>query len=556
MNPSELDGLSIASLAKLIERKQVSPVEVTAAAFERIDALNPALNAFITTVPEQALEAARRAERDIAAGRWKGPLHGVPIAHKDVLLTEGVRTTAHSATLADFVPDHAATAVERLEAAGAILMGKLNTFEFACGGTEHFGVPVNPWDGARTTGGSSAGSAASVATGLVFGATGTDTGGSIRAPSSYCGVVGLKPSYGRISRHGVLPLSWSLDHVGPMARTAVDVAIMLESLAGFDAKDPSSSREPVDAYLGAVGGPDGGDALGVRDMRLGVPRDWFGPPVTEEVAVAVGAAIGELERAGAELVPVDLPQARHSMAAVFAIMSPEATMAHLDRLRVSGALYAPMTRHTVLLGACLEGSAYLRGQQARHQMYLELEGVLEVVDALVWPTTYRPAPPVSEQESWTAVQTQLTNLTGHPSVSVPCGFSPDGLPIGLLVTGRMMDEATILRIAAAYQRTTSWHERRPEVPAGQRPPTSRPYRFSSPPNDLDARDRGRLLDRVSASLQRLGLPELEGDVEHLAGALNTVQQGLDAMSGDVPTDLEPLVHQHIGRVPVRPAPSG
>lgn len=549
MTTPEIATHSIASLARSIARRELSPVDVVAALLERIERLDPALNAYITVAAEQAMAAAREAEREIASGRHRGPLHGVPVAHKDVLLTRGMRTTAHSRTLEDFVPDEDAAAVERLTEAGAVLLGKLNTYEFACGGTERFGVPVNPWDPTRTTGGSSAGAGAAVAAGMCFGATGTDTGGSIRAPASYCGVVGLKPSYGRVSRHGVFALSWSLDHVGPMARTAKDAAILLDAMAGFDPRDPSSSRTRSGSFAEAAGGLDPDGVPEVAGLTLGVPRDRFGASISADVAAAVETAIAELERAGATIRTVDLPSATHSLTACFAIMCPEATLAHEARLRSRGEQYAAITRQTLLLGACLDGMDYLRAQRARHAMYREIEDVLRDVDALVWPSMHQCAPKVSEPESWAALQTQLSNLTGHPSVSVPCGFSSSGLPVGLLVTGRMMDDATVLRVAAAYQGVTDWHETAPRIDEHHRPPDSKPYAFASLVGQANEGEREQLVDHVVGCLRRRGLPVIDSDIEPLASTLRFVRLGLATIGDDVDEHIEPLVHQHIEHVP-------
>jgi aspartyl-tRNA(Asn)/glutamyl-tRNA(Gln) amidotransferase subunit A len=548
MSSQGLESQTIASLAALLVKRSVSPVELTELMLLRIERMNPALNAYITVVPERALEAAKRAEAAIAAGDYRGPLHGIPIAHKDVLLTAGVRTTAHSVTLQDHVPTQDATVVARLDAAGAVMLGKLNTYEFACGATEGFGVPVNPWNVGRTTGGSSAGPAAAPAASLCFGATGTDAGGSNRGPAAYCGLVGIKATYGRVSRSGVLSASYSLDHVGPLARTVLDAAIMLQAMSGFDPRDPASSRRPVPNYVAATGGLDGGGRADLRGLRVGVPRAWVEEQVAHDVAMAVGAAVTELEQLGAVVVPVELASAKLSMAAAFGILFPEATSAHAERLRSELHRLAPFTRHTLMMGACTSGLDYILAQQARHAMLAELERCFRNVDAIAWPTTARTAPPVDRPERWTTVQTQLTNLTGHPSLTVPCGFDSDGLPIGLHLTGRMFDEETVLGLAAAYERATEWHTRRPEVPLDHRPPRSKPYALGTLEGVPDA-EHSSLIEDVRRGLGRYGIPVLDEDLEPLAGRLYRLRAGLAALKDGDHRSLEPLVHQHVAHVP-------
>jgi aspartyl-tRNA(Asn)/glutamyl-tRNA(Gln) amidotransferase subunit A len=548
MHSPDLGSQTIASLATLLARRSVSPVELTEVMLERIERLNPALNAYITVVPERALEAAERAEAEIGAGDHRGPLHGIPIAHKDVLLTAGVRTTAHSRTLEDHIPTQDATVVTRLDAAGAVMLGKLNTYELACGATESYGVPVNPWNVNRTTGGSSAGPAAAAAAGLCFGATGTDAGGSNRGPASYCGLVGIKATYGRVSRFGALSVSYSLDHVGPLARTVLDAAIMLQAMSGFDPRDPASSRRAVPDLVAAAGGLDGGGPADIRGLRVGVPRAWVEEQVADDVAMAVGAAITELEQLGAVVVPVELPAARLSLAAAFGILSPEATSVHAERLRSEGYRLAPFTRHALMMGASLSGLDYILAQQARHAMLAELERCFRDVHALAWPTTAHTAPPVDRPERWTTVQTHLTNLTGHPSLSVPCGFDRDGLPIGLHLTGRMFDEETVLGLAAAYERATEWHTRRPEVPLDHRPPRSKPYALATLER-VPIADRPSLVEDVRRGLGRFEIPVLDEDIEPLAGRLYGLRAGLAALKDGDHRGLEPLVHQHVTLVP-------
>lgn len=534
----------------MLRRRQLSPVELTEAMLERISVLNPALNAFITVLGEEALEAASRAESEIMAGRYLGPLHGVPIAHKDVYLTQGVRTTAHSQVLSDFIPSTSATVVERLAAHGAILLGKLNTYEFACGATERFGVPVNPWDTRRTTGGSSAGSGAAVSASMCFAATGTDTGGSIRSPASYCGVVGLKPTYGRISRAGILPVSWSLDHAGFLTRTAHDAAIMLAATTGYDPRDASSvnaspERLPEQPWASTTEGPPD-----VRGLRLGVPHALFEGMVTTEVRHLAYDAVDEFRSLGVSTHDVALPSTTLSAAALQVIMAVEATTFHRKWLKQAPQAYAPFTRHKLLVGACLGGMEYLRAQQLRHAIFQDVQRALEQVDALIWPTTYCPAPRVDEPEVPTGVQTRLTNLTGNPSISIPCGFTSEGLPVGVQINGRLFGEATILLLAEAYEHAAPWWRRWPDVSALQPPPVSKPYATPTRPENLAESDLNRLYDQIRCRMRDLDLPLLEEDLEPLAFSLHGILATLEEAGEGRYVDLEPPIHQHISHLPV------
>lgn len=537
--------MDIATLAGSIERREVSPVELVEACLRRVEEHNPALNAFITVTADLAMASARRAEEEILRGRYRGPLHGIPIAHKDVIKTRGVRTTAHSRALDGSPPEVDATVVRLLAEAGAVSLGKVNTYEFACGATESYGVPLNPWDQARTTGGSSAGSVSAVADALCFGATGTDTGGSIRGPSSYCGVVGFKPTYGTVGRTGVYPLSWSLDHVGPITRTARDAALMYQAMLGADSEDPSHvgmarvRRRPMTEFA-----REEASESDLRGKRIGVPASWLTEGVDESIYTAQTAAIQVLESQGAEIRIVSMPLARHSMAAVHGIIAPEATAAHASRLRLRGRDYAAFTRQAVLLGTCLPASTYLRAQTVRRALWSEVESVLREVDLLVWPTTRQVAPPVREPETWGVIQTQLLNLTGHPSLSVPCGFDSSGLPIGMLITGRMFDDAMVLRAAMAYQAVTPWQLRRPEIDLTLQPLASKPY-ASGRLEGVGAPKRIQLEQAVVGALRSQDLPAVEEDVLGLATSLHAVVEGLAEVPEEVIARFEPLVHHHV-----------
>ncbi len=452
----------------MIATKAVSPVEVVREHLDRI-ARFESLRAYITVCGEAALEAARAAETAITAGGPLAPLHGVPIALKDLFDVGGVRTTGGSLILKDHVPADDATVVRRLRAAGAIVLGKLNMHEFAYGPEGlnfHYGHARNPWDAAseRIAGGSSSGSGVAVAAGLAAGALGSDTGGSIRIPASLCGITGLKPTYGRVSRAGALPLSWSMDHVGPMTRSAADCALMLRAMAGYDAADPTTSVLPVPDYAAALSGE-------VKGLRVGLLRDFFLDSAASEVKAAVEQAAHTLARAGAVVDEVSLPLMPHVAAASFAVVASEALAYHAANLRTRAAEYQPDVRERLMMGIFVSGLHYVRAQQVRVLARAEVDGALARRDVLLAPSTPIAATLIGERHALigdTAADvraslvryTRVFNLSGHPACSLPCGFTQGGLPIGMQVVGRPFDEATVLRAADAYQRLTDFHTRR------------------------------------------------------------------------------------------------
>jgi aspartyl-tRNA(Asn)/glutamyl-tRNA(Gln) amidotransferase subunit A len=470
MPPDDLTRLSIAEGGDLVRRRTVSPVELTRAHLDRIRRLDRDLLAYITVLCDEALAAAAAAEREIAAGGYRGPLHGIPIALKDLVLTRGLRTTCGSRILRDWVPDADATVTRRLADAGAILLGKLNLHEFAYGPTgvnPHYGTSRNPWDRRRIPGGSSSGSGVAVAAGLAAGALGTDTGGSVRIPAALCGIVGLKPTYGRVSRAGVIPLAWSLDHVGPMTRTVTDAALMLQVLAGRDPADPSSVAVPVPDYRRAMQGE-------VRGLRLGLPKDLFFERLNPEVRAAVLAAARSLEGLGAVVEEVPLAKIHHAGPASFAIIASEATAYHEPYLRARAAEYGEDVRARLTTGQFVLAHQYLKAQRARQVIRAEVDAVLTRVDALLTPTTPVPAPGLEEREVtvdgltedarwWLIRCTRPINVTGHPALSVPCGVTAAGLPIGLQLVGRFFDEATLLRIGHAFEAVSPARDRWPPV---------------------------------------------------------------------------------------------
>jgi aspartyl-tRNA(Asn)/glutamyl-tRNA(Gln) amidotransferase subunit A len=467
---SDLVWAPMTALARMIATKAISPVEVVRAHLERIAALDGSLRAYVTVCGDAALEAAHAAEAALMAGGPLGPLHGVPYALKDLYDTAGVRTTGGSRIFAERVPTTDATVVRRLTGAGAILLGKLNMVEFAYGPeglNPHYGHPRNPWDAAtpRMAGGSSSGSGVAVATGLAPGALGSDTGGSIRIPASLCGITGLKPTYGRVSRAGVLPLAWSMDHVGPMTRTVADSALMLGVMAGYDPADPSTSVLPVPDYLAALTGD-------VKGLRVGVLRDHFLEGAAPAVRTAVEAAVKTLAAAGAVVDEVKLERVALAAAGSLAVVATEALAYHAELLRTRGAEYDPDVARRLRVSAFVSGVHYVRAQQVRALVREEVDAALARRDVLLAPATPVAAPALDERQvalgdSTSDVRSALLrftrpfNFSGHPACAVPCGFTAAGLPVGMQLVGRPFDEATVLRAADAFQRMTDFHTRRP-----------------------------------------------------------------------------------------------
>ena len=468
---SDLPYLTLAEAAREIAARRLSPVKLTQAVLERAERLNGTLNAYITITADSALHDARDAEAAIARGEYRGPLHGVPIALKDLFPTQGVRTTGGARILADRVPEEDCTVVARLKEAGAVLLGKLNMHELAFGVTSvnpHYGPVRNPWDTERIAGGSSGGSAAATAAAMCVASLGSDTGGSIRIPACLCGIVGLKPTYGRVSRHGVLPLSWSLDHVGPMARTAEDAALLLGAIAGHDPRDPSSLDTPVPDYAAEL-------SRGVDGLRIGVVGGDLVLALHPEVDAAVAQALEVLEGLGAHLVrDFVVPWVEHASAANTTILSAEAATYHQRDLDARPDDFGRDVYDRLTVGRLLPATAYITAQQARRRVREELAKALEQVDLLALPMVPVPAPRIgegsvqlggSQVDARTALTryTGLFNLAGLPALSVPCGFTADGLPVGFQLAGRPLDEAMVLRAAHAYQQATSWWERRPPL---------------------------------------------------------------------------------------------
>jgi aspartyl-tRNA(Asn)/glutamyl-tRNA(Gln) amidotransferase subunit A len=464
----DLCDLPLLDVAEKIRTRQISPVDVTERVLARIGAHDDTLNAFITVLSEQARQHAREAEREILAGRYRGPLHGVPVSIKDLFVTKGIRTTAGSRVLADYVPDHDATVVERLRTAGAIVVGKTNMLEFAYAAVHpDYGPTPNPWDPARSSSGSSSGSAVAVATGMGYGSIGSDTGGSIRLPAAYCGIVGLKPTYGRVSRHGGFPVSWSADHFGPMTRTAGDAAALLGAVAGEDPRDPTSGSVPVPDYLAELDD-------GVTGKRIGISDLFLRQHVDPTVQLLIDQAIATLEHLGATIEEIKLPPPSEAVAALLAILMPEATVYHLPWLREQPENYSSAVRERLELGAITPAVSYIQGQQVRRRIIDEFLTAMEPVDLLITPTGPTAAT-LLEGDLITGVQADpqvLTalihfcgpfNLTGFPAVSIPCGFTVTGLPVGMQLVAKPWQEGPLLAAAHAYEQVTDWHRRLPAV---------------------------------------------------------------------------------------------
>jgi aspartyl-tRNA(Asn)/glutamyl-tRNA(Gln) amidotransferase subunit A len=463
IDTNELVSLDLQEAATLLRQKKVSPVELTRACLSRIEALNPVLNAFITVTAESALAQARVAEGELQRGTSRGPLHGIPVALKDLVDTAGVRTTAGSALFKDHVPPYDAAVVQRLRHAGAVLLGKLNMHEVAFGpntkSTSFFGPVCNPWDIRRISGGSSGGSGAAVAAGLCFAAVGSDTGGSIRQPAAFCGVVGLMPSYGRVSTRGALPLSRSADHLGPMTRSVVDSALMLQAIAGYDPADVTSHDMPVPDFAGGLR-----RSRNAR-IRIGIARNYFNEGLDQEIKEAVDNAVSLFVKLGAEIHEVTVP-----ISPARTVIQAEAFAYHAASIAKTPELYLPETLGKLRLGAAIDMDTYVTARLGLDQLRRNAPALFREVDVLLTPTT--PVPPPETSALPTKFEDIIAkdgvlwrnarpfNLLAFPTISLPCGFTRSGLPVGLQLSGAPWQEAELLRIAHTYEQAAQWRTRR------------------------------------------------------------------------------------------------
>ena len=443
-----------------LRRREISPVEITRECLARIERLNPALNAFITVTGESALAEARTAEAEILNGQWRGPLHGIPIALKDLIDTAGVRTTGASALYKDRVPGEDAEVARRLRQAGAVIVGKNNLHELAYGASSlisYFGDTHNPWDVGRITGGSSGGSAAAVVAGMAYAAIGTDTAGSIREPAALCGCVGIKPTYGRVPSRGVIPLSLSLDHVGPLTASVTDAAIVLQAIAGYDAGDITTAEVPVSEYVAA-------SQEDAKSMRVGVPRAYFFDDLDAEVASAIDRALRGIETLVAQVkeVTLDVPTDRRLQAA-------ESYAVHAEGIEKNPELYQPETLRRIRSGEDVTAAEYIQRRRELEETRRGIRKVFAEVDVLVTPTIPMPAPAIADLRATPDAlrpaelkllrNTRPFNVWGLPAISVPCGFTQNGLPLGLQIAGPHWREDLVLRLAHAYEQATAWHKR-------------------------------------------------------------------------------------------------
>ena len=453
-----MQNITIAEASEFLRRKEISPVELTTSCLARIEELNPSLNAFITVMHDSALAEARAAEAEINAGNWRGPLHGIPIGLKDLIDTAGIKTTCASALFADRIPTEDADIVQRLKRAGAVLLGKQNMQEFAYGGTStssYFGPVHNPWDTERIAGGSSGGSAAAVATGMCFAAIGTDTGGSVREPAAFCGIVGLKPTYGRVSARGVFPLSPSLDHVGPLCRNVKDTALLLQAIAGYDKLDITSVDWPVENYLD--------DLTQTAEARVGIVRHPFFDNLDNEIATAIDEAIKQIGNIASDVIEIDLPSTPAT------VQAPEVYAIHAKTFAQSPELYGRWIQERLKQAAKIDTASYVEARQHLDRVRRSIDDVFAKVDFLITPTT--PVPPITIDEAlnmspdpagelWLR-NTRPFNAYALPTISIPCGFTKAGLPIGLQISSARFTEAKLLSFAFAYEQATSWHKRSP-----------------------------------------------------------------------------------------------
>lgn len=461
---------SLTDTADLIKTGEISPVDLTRSMFERIETVDPKLKSYAALMYDRAMATAIKAEQEIVSGNYRGPMHGIPIAVKDLCYTKGTRTMGGLSVLKDFIPDYDATVVSRLEAAGAIILGKLNLTEGAMGGYHRdFDIPVNPWHENYWTGVSSSGSGVAIAAGLCFGALGTDTGGSIRLPSMANGIVGLKPTYGRVSRYGVLPLAESLDHVGPMTRSTADAAIMLQTIAGYDENDPTSLRNPVPDMLLNIGS-------GIAGMRIGFDSDYATTNINAGLVKAIEQALNVLTDLGATIVQIKMPEDTKAMGALWLPMCAyEATIAHKATFPSRADEYGAYFREFLEFGDTITPEQYADASEQRRKFTLGFDAALSMVDAIICPSggITVPIEVSSLYGNWEAIEpafagmrpyfTAPANFAGTPTLTIPCGVSDVGIPYTLQLMGSRLSEARLCQIGHAYEQATNWHDLHPPV---------------------------------------------------------------------------------------------
>lgn len=534
---TDIHFMTVAGMAAAIQSRDLSPVEIGEALLRRVEAVNPQLDAFITLLGEQALDAARDAEAEIAKGAYRGPMHGIPFGLKDIYDTAGVRTTGHSKTCVDRVPDRDATTTARLKAAGGVLLGKLATHEFAHGGPS-FDLPWpparNPWKTDCFTGGSSSGSGAAVASGMLPAALGSDTGGSIRTPASLCGLAGLKPTYGLVSRAGVIPNSFTFDNCGPMTWTVEDCALLLQVLAGFDPRDPASADRPVPDYRAALGGD-------LRGLRVGTVRHFWEEhfKVGDEARRAIESAIDVFQGLGAVVEDVRLDPMQVYTDVKVVIAESELFSIHSAELRKRPGDFGFDFRGRVLPGCLLTSEDYVQAQRVRRRLFEAMTPLYEKFDLLIAPTTGGGAPLLSDHSTvsfWQKPKAMTPfNVTAGPALSICTGYNEAGLPLSMQIVGRPFDDATVLRAGDAYERATAWRDRRPALVDGA---SSLPV--DAPPMTTDIShvdDRTKRI--VEAAVERSGLTLSEPVYDQLLEAAPFTLQTVERLRAELGFGDEP-----------------
>lgn len=539
----ELHDLSIADASRRIAAKELSPVELTRTYLERIEALDAKLNAFITVTAELAMAQARAAEQEIASQGPRSPMHGIPFALKDIYDTAGIPTTGHSRLTRDRVPEANAACTERLLEAGGILLGKLATHEFATGGPSYdlpWPPANNPWLLDRFPGGSSSGAAAAVAAGLAPGAMGSDTGGSVRLPAAFCGLAGMKPTFGRVSKRGILPLSWSLDNAGPLTWTVEDCAIMLQVIAGHDPLAPSSANWPVPDYRADLG-------AGIAGMRIGLVRHFYERDVMADASMidAMNAAAEVLRGLGADVIDVELPSLAEFQACNRIITMSEAFAIHEHSLVHRPEDYGAVTRYRILPGAMISAAEYLAALRQQRECTAQTLAVLDTVDVLLTATIYGPAPVQASMRAEANFSrpplTNPFNLTQLPAISICNGYAEEGLPLAMQIAGRRFDEAACFRVAYAYEKATPWRERRPQLLEPAAETAVADPRASSSEEPENAARRAE----YEAMSQRLELSLDEAQLRDLVEAMPHVEAMVDCLRRDRPYTEEPsLIFRH------------